>query len=392
MKLSLADARKIQLHSQGLRTRQPFGAGKAAVVSALQKIGYVQIDTISVVQRAHHHVIWSRVPDYQLSWLHDLQAHDKEIFEYWSHAAAYLPIKDFRFCLPRMMRFRNGEKHWWEKDKKMIKFVFDQIQKNGPMLARDFENTSKKKSGPWFDRTPAKKALEYLFQEGRLVISERRGFQKLYEVADRFLPKDIDKTLPTEKEFARHLIERSLLANGVSTAKEIAYLRKGLAPVVLRALGELENQKLVKKVSISGMKEDFYCLSDLEVPKQKPNATVHILSPFDNLVIQRQRLKNFFDFDYQIECYVPEPKRKFGYFVLPVLLGDEFVCRIDAKADRPNRKLIIKAVHFEKNVTVEQIAQPFCDGLKRFADFNSCPEIDFQGLQAKHRRLFEKQL
>lgn len=394
MKLNLSEARKLQLFSQGLLTVQPFGLGKSSALKAIRQLSYVQIDTISVVQRAHHHVLWSRIPDYQPSWLHQFQSLDKSVFEYWSHAAAYLPIEDFRFCLPRMMKYRNGEKHWWEKDKKMMTFVLKQIEKNGPMLARDFENTTGRKAGPWFDRTPAKKALEYLFHEGRLLISERKGFQKVYEIADRYLPQEVNRIVPTECEFHRHLITTALRANGLATAKEIAYLRKGLAAKLNSELKKMVKEKILTEVKVANLKEDFFKLKEIEIPDFKRSPSVHILSPFDNLVIQRNRLKNFFEFDYQIECYVPAPKRKFGYFVLPILSGENFVAKMDAKADRAKKEFQIRSLYIEPERKKEflESKENFADTLKRFAQFNSCKTINLDCLNKEVKQLIGKLL
>lgn len=391
MKLKISEAKRFQLHSQGLTTLAPFGYGKDAAVKAIQRIGYVQIDTISVVQRAHHHIFWSRVPDYQMSWLHDMQAVDKTIFEYWSHAAAFLPMESFRYCLPRMERYRKGEKHWWERDPKTIKFVFNEIKKRGPLLARDFENTTGRKAGPWFDRTPAKKALEYLFHEGRLVIGERKGFQKVYELAERYLPADLDQTMPSEKEFIRHLIETTLHANGLATSREIAYLRKGLQPKVLKELLKMEKEGLIRELGVQDAKETYYSLKDFILPSQSKEKVAHILSPFDNLVIQRARLKKFFDFDYQIECYVPEPKRKFGYFVLPVLVGEDFIGRIDAKADRATKDFIIKSFYIEPNFKkkTSEFAQELKTTLERFVKFNGCETLNLDALTLQQRKLLK---
>ncbi len=379
MKLSIIEARKLLLHSQGLRSSQPFGLGKDAVVRAIAQIGYVQIDTISVVQRAHHHILWSRVPDYHVEWLHELQSQDKKVLEYWSHAAAYLPIESYRYCLPRMMKYRSSDAHWWKKEPKVMKLVFARIRKEGPLRARDFENTTGKKAGPWFDRTPAKKALEHLFHEGRLLISERRGFQKVYELAERYLPADVDTSLPTHSEFARHLITSTLTANGIATSREISYLRKGTLPLVENELQKMLKEKVVVKVEVASLKGDYYLLSDASIPIEPESKVGRILSPFDNLVIQRARLKNFFNFDYQIECYVPEAKRKFGYFVLPILVGDQFVARIDAKADRATKTFIVKSIHYEKSFSKKRklIAGPINDEIKRFATFNGCEQIVF---------------
>ena len=380
MKLSLAEARKLLLHSQGLRSPEPFGLGKDAVVRAIQQISYVQIDTISVVQRAHHHVIWSRVPDYQPEWLHELQTTDKKVLEYWSHAAAYLPIENFRFCLPRMLKYQQSDAHWWKKEPKVMKAVFDRIRKSGPLRARDFENTTGKKAGPWFDRTPSKKALEQLFHEGKLLISERRGFQKVYELADRHLPGQLNTTLPTQSEFTRHLITASLKANGLATAREISYLRKGELLTVERELKNMLAEDIISKVEVESLEGNFFKLRDVIVPTEPELRVAKILSPFDNLVIQRARLKSLFNFDYIIECYVPEKKRKFGYFVLPVLVGDQFVARIDAKADRATKTFIVKSIHYEKAFDKKRrlVADLINQEIERFAAFNGCKKIIFE--------------
>lgn len=392
MKLSILEARKLQLHCQGLRTQAPFGLGKKAIVQALRRLSYVQIDTISVVERAHHHVFWSRVPNYQKEWLHELQSTDKKILEYWSHAAAYLPIEDYRYCLPRMIRYRTSENHWWPKDKKQMKKVLERIRKEGPLLARDFENTTGRKAGPWFDRTPSKRALEQLFQEGRLSISERRGFQKVYELSERYLPNGIQTTPPTMRELCRHLISCALTANGFASSREIAYLRKGLLPHIETELHAMKEEELLESLEIEGLSTKFFAHNGFQVPRTKASMNAHILSPFDNLVIQRARLKTLFNFDYQIECYVPEVKRKFGYFVLPVLVGDEFVAKLDAKADRAKKTFIIKALHFEKGVETERFAKAIADGLKRFGEFNGCESFDLKSLQPKDRKLFNRLL
>lgn len=315
---------------------------------AIKQIGYVQIDTISVVQRAHHHIIWSRVSDYRPEWLHELQSKDKKLLEYWSHAAAYLPIEDFRFCLPRMLKYRSADAHWWKKEPQVMKTVFERIRKEGPLRARDFENTKGKKAGPWFDRTPSKKALEHLFHEGRLSISERRGFQKVYELTDRYLPSQLDISPPSQSEYVRHLISSTLKANGFASAREISYLRKGILGLVEKELKQMLKEGAIAQVKVETISDDYFKLSETSVPTEPESHGAKILSPFDNLVIQRARLKKIFDFDYQIECYVPEKKRKFGYFVLPVLFGDQFAARIDAKADRALKTLIIKSIHYEK--------------------------------------------
>ncbi|MEK7355118.1 MAG: crosslink repair DNA glycosylase YcaQ family protein, partial [Bdellovibrionota bacterium] len=333
MKLSREDARRLLLHSHGLNRVAPFGLGPEGTLEALRRTGYVQIDTISVVPRAHHHILWSRVPDYTPKMLHDLQVEAK-LFEYWSHAAAYLPIESYRFGLPRMKRIRKT-KHWFEKDKKAMRAILSRIKREGPLQARDFEAPTGHKSGNWFQWKPNKKALEALFHEGRLVIRERRGFQKVYDLPERYLPSDIASVCPTGKELMRHLIESSMNANGFTTARMAGYLRQ-IGKEITAELSAMFKRGDIVAVEIEGMKDPAFSTPAILARLGEASldeSRVKLLSPFDNMVIQRAPLKALFDFDYQIEVYVPAPKRKYGYFSLPILRGDRFLGRVDTKAD-----------------------------------------------------------
>src|SRR3954447_1140087 len=179
--------RRIALDAQGLLRAAPFGRGVDATHRALEQIGYVQIDTISIVERAHHHTLWNRVPNYRPSHLDKLVS-ERRAFEYWFHAAAYLPMRDYRFALPRMHALKNGERHWFaNRDLKLMKAILDRVRAEGPMMARDFE-TPKGRAQGWWNWKPAKRALEQLYMQGDLMISGREGFQKIYDLPERVLP------------------------------------------------------------------------------------------------------------------------------------------------------------------------------------------------------------
>jgi uncharacterized protein YcaQ len=374
--ISAAEARRIVLKAQGLDRETPFGLGTKGALGAFERLGYVQIDTISVVERAHHHVLWSRVPDYKPELLHRLQAGDRLIFEYWSHAASYLPFADYRYCLPRMRAYSKGKRHWFARDRKSMAFVLDRIRAEGPLQARDFEAPPGKRSGPWFDWKPSKRALEQLFIQGELMIRERRGFQKVYDLPERVLPAGIDTSLPSAGEMARYLVRLQLRSHGLGLEPEMRYLRKNAQKAVSQALREMEEDGEIVRVRIEGGGEHFALKRALEEPLTAPGPDhVRILSPFDNLVIQRKRLKRLFGFDYQIECYVPEPKRKHGYFVLPVLRGDRLVARIDTKADREKRELRVLSQHFEESRERKAILAALGPELERFARFNGCEKV-----------------
>lgn len=365
--LSPGDARKLILQSQGIHREADLGRGNDAVLGAIKKLGYVQIDTISVIERAHHHTLWNRVKNYSHHHLDQL-VEDKQIFEYWSHAAAYLPMCDFRFSLPRKQAIAGGEKHWYSQDKKTMKQVLDRIKIDGPMQSRDFDQTRIERAG-WTDWKPAKRALEQLFMEGELMIVKRRGFQKVYDLTERVLPASIDTSSPSTEEFFDHLICNYLQSNGIGTPSEIAYLRKGIKADISARCAELLEDGVLEQYELKG--QCYYLLKGqtdlLAAPMTR--SKVKILSPFDNLLIQRKRMTEIFDFDYIIECYVPAAKRKYGYFCLPLLWGQTFAGRMDAKIDRKTGILDIFQLHVETNKS-DQFLDALRSALSEFIQFN----------------------
>lgn len=378
--LTNSQARRLTLNCQGLLTK--FAKREKGTREAIEQVSYIQIDTISVAVRAHHHTFWSRVPTYQPEYLHYLQAEKKYIFEYWSHAAAYLPMQDFRFSLPRKHAIASGEKHWHKRDKKLMKWVLDRIKAEGPLQSRDFGEHQR--SGEWWGWKPTKVALEQLFMEGTLMVAERRGFQKVYDLAERVLPPHIDTSMPTPKEMARHLILRAIHAHGFKMDSEITYLRKGIKALVKNTLSEMVEANELVPLNIKGSDQLYYTTPDLleSIPGAIRKKQIHILSPFDNLVIQRKRLGDIFQYDYQIECYVPEPKRKYGYYSLPLLWGDSFIGRLDPKADRKSGVFYVKGLWLEPGVEdYEAIAPVFAQKLIEFAQFSGCESIVIENSQ-----------
>jgi uncharacterized protein YcaQ len=368
--------RRIALNQQGLLKADSFGRGKQATLRAIEQIGYVQIDTISVVERAHHHVLWSRVSNYKSQYLTELVA-ERQLFEYWSHAAAWLPMKDYRFSLPRMKQ-ANGDRNWFgDCDKKLIQQVLHRVQHEGALLARDFEDTRKGKK-EWWDLKPAKRALEQLFMQGELMVTRREGFQKVYDLPERIIPDWVDTTEPTLEEYADYLIDNTIRAHGFATTKSMAYLRKGKPlrhAIDLRLQVKLEDGQVLKLELDND--NDIYVLPELlDRPAPRSNKFVRILSPFDNAIIQRQRGQNIFQFNYQIECYLPAPKRQFGYFCLPILYGDQFVARADCKAHRKQGMFEIKSLHYEPEfLPNEDFTQAFSSAIDSFSKFNGCSDI-----------------
>lgn len=378
MKISKKTARRLIVHAAGLDRQVPFGKGVTGVFRTIDHLGYVQIDTISVIKRAHHHVLATRVPGYSSEWLYQLQQ-DKRVLEYWAHAAAFLPMEDYRFTLPIKKYFRENRDPWPKSEKKLMQDVLDRIKHEGPLMAKDFETDRIRQGQGWWDWKPAKLALERLFLQGSLVTVGRSGFQKIYDLPENVIPDHINTKEPTTDEYARYLIDRYLQSLGLATLGEITYQRKNIKSSVKKVLDLQVQEGSIKRVEVSGIpKMEYFAESSLLERQVRITPKIHILSPFDNLTIQRNRISALFDFDYQIECYVPQPKRKYGYFCLPLLYGDQFIGRLDAKADRKDKILIIKNLHFEEKKYSKINPVKYSQALKEFADFNECHQVVFE--------------
>jgi len=381
----LARLRRLALASQGLLQAQPFGHGLAGARKAINHIGYVQIDTISVVERAHHHVFYSRVPNFKPAMTNQLLL-DGDVFEYWSHAAAFLPIADFRFSLPYKHAIKSGQTHWYKNpDKKLMGELLSRIRVDGPLRSRDIEHNTDKRAG-WWDWKPAKKSLEQLYMQGDLMVCDREGFQKTYDLTERVLPSHIDTKIPSMEEFAIHIVDQQLRCHGFASLKGLTYQRRNadLRKAVKALVDERLAQHTLEQAQLSS--GEIFILEAGAFERRLPrlNNRVLILSPFDNCVIQRERLKSVFQFDYQIECYVPEAKRQYGYFCLPLLFRDEFIGRMDCKAHRKTRHLEIKALHFEQHdVDEDLVISAFEKAMSHFCHFQQCDTVSLTKVYPK---------
>jgi len=380
--LSITEVRAIVLRSQGLaEDLLPFGLGKTAVLRAIKHLGYIQVDPINVLQRAHHHVLWSRVPNYHPDTLHELQDPDAAVFEYWNHAASYLPMTDYRFSMPLMRKYRR-EFHWSDDSpelRRSMRRVLTMIRKQGPLMLSEVESTGSV-DGWSAGRTSKieRRALHELWMRGDVMIRSRRGVQKIFDLPDRVLPAGIDVKLPSISEATEFHVRRTLRALGVATPQELHYLQDaGQASAVRGALSALIKRGEAVEVRVPDLlKLRLFTLREaLEHSTPVKSSIVRFLSPFDNLTIQRKRLKWLFDFDYVVEIYVPPGKRKYGYFVLPVLWGDRLIGRMDAKANRAERQLVIHNLVFETAFQdFAAIKPPFVSALHDFTRFQECDQ------------------
>jgi len=375
--------RQFSLQKQ-LLNNSPLPKGKAGVLSVIEKLGYVQIDTINVIERSHHIVLFTRCLDYKQKYLHVLQAQDKKIFEYWAHAASFIPMKDYRFYIGAIEKKPKEDSwlgEWIKENHSLIKKVRKRMEREGPLTAGDFADVTDRKRGTWWDWKPAKMALEVLFWQGILMIKERRNFQRVYDLTERVLPKNLDTTKPTIEEEKEFFIRRALGALGIATIKDInSYI--GVGGKLNEWVDKMLKAKEITEIEIKGIKKPYYVLSkdipELLMEKKTSDTRVHFLSPFDNSIILRDRISTLFEFNYSLECYVPKNKRKYGYFCLPILWHNRLVGRIDPKADRQNKILIINNVHIEdKKVISKGFIRAFAQSLQNFSRFHSCEKIEF---------------
>lgn len=374
--------KQLTLFNQGLGKTSRFTKGVDGTLQAIEHLGYVQIDTISVVERAHHHILWSRVPDYELNHLNSL-VREHQIFEYWYHAASYLPMKDYRYALPAMMSVRNGESRYFNRgDQHLMNEILARVRAEGKIRLRDIDKNNKKSLGNWWNTGPGRRAFEQLYMQGDLMICERNGMEKVYDLTERCLPENIDLSMPTLYEYAQYLFNNTLRAHGAFTWKQLVHLKKNDLKETMRVvLKEQIDAGVVSAIKLENGQTVYVDVAAIE-QKVSTDFGLKILSPFDNSLIHRDRLASLFEFDYRIECYVPAAKRVYGYFCLPILYQDELVGRVDCKAHRSIKELEVISLHLEKTIKNKELFFfELEQELKRFAAFNQCSTINDKVIQ-----------
>lgn len=364
IKISRDEARQLAVIGQRLDRRPRGKATKARVLEMIEHLGCVQLDTISVVARSHETVLWSRLGAFDPALVWKLYE-DRKLFEYWTHAAAITPIHMFPYFRDTMERFRNGDVgNWLAENADLAAGIMTEIETNGPQQSRSFEGPAEESASPWqwYGGKPAKQALDYLWCIGDLTVINRQGFQRLYDLTSRSIAEDLRARVPDTCEKQRFFVTKALSAMGIATARWIAdYFRTGGKPHVNARdstiqLDRLTDEGLAHRVEIKGIDEPAWLhpgmlgkLDELRAGRGKPVLTT-LLSPFDSLVWHRGRALDLFDFDYRIEIYTPEPKRKYGYYSLPILHRGRLIGRIDLHYNRKAKLMTIRSAHLEPKV------------------------------------------
>ena len=378
--LSLAEARRIALAAQGFGQR---GHGRAAAAGwrrmgpTIGRLGLLQLDSVNVLIRSHYLPLFSRLGAYDRAAL-DARAfgpgrRSRALFEYWAHEASLLPLELHPLLRWRMAEARRGAGIWrnyaqFARDRRdFVGAVLAEIRERGPLAAREVTNGGKRR-GPWWGRPEGKIALECLFWWGDVTTATRRGFERVYDLPDRVLPAAVlDQPTPPEADAQRALVKLAAGALGIATAADLRdYFRLPVA-AARRAVAELVEDGSLTPVEVAGWRQPAYIAADARLPRRVRGQA--LVSPFDPLVWERARTERLFAFRYRIEIYTPAAKRQHGYYVLPFLLDEALVARVDLKADRPASTLRALAAHGENEEPDPRVAAALADELRLMADW-----------------------
>jgi uncharacterized protein len=380
--LTIHAARQIQLAALGLLMTPLALATKESVLKCIRQMGVLQIDTIHVVARSPYLVLFSRLGQYSSSWLDEHLAAGN-LFEYWAHAACFIPIEDYAFFRRAMLE---GDHHiyapngWLENHVEAIEQVRQRIRGEGALRSADFDQT--KRRGLWWDWKDEKLILEHLFNRGELMINCREKFQRVYDLQERVLPGWNDYHLPAPEVIRNELVKRSVRCMGIARLEWVAdYYRlskRGLPGLLERQVqsGELRTVRVQDFEDPWYVHPDNWDLIEMANNGQLVPSLTTFLSPFDPLVWDRKRVRQLFNFDYSMESYLPASKRQYGYFNLPILQRGTLIGRLDAKAHRNEKRFEVRSIHLEKNVDPdEQLLHDLVIALNQIASWHTCFQV-----------------
>ena len=390
--LSLREARRIMLGSQLLAGKPPARPTQRRMRETISHLGALQIDTIHVVARSHHIVLWSRLGEHPQGWLDNLLGKERAIFEYWSHAAAFTPIELFPYFRRQMLRhadldeltWSERSREWLTENRAAIDEVMQRITEHGPVSSTSFdapEGSTRAEAWAWYGNKPTNRALEMLWTMGEIMVDRREKFQRWYDLTKRIHPAWSDDELPTIEDERLALARVAIRAMGVTTTRWLPdYFRmpwgsrEGIATALLH---ELQAQGDVTPVRIRGIDEPAW-VSTEALTRRYPLSRTTLLSPFDSLIWDRRRTQQMFDFELRLESYPPAPRRQYGYFCLPILYRDQLVGRLDPKADRRDGLLRVQALHLEpwfEPKADDRFYASLAATLGDFARFNGCEHV-----------------
>jgi hypothetical protein len=377
---SLDEARRIALAAQGFADPAPRGTvDRRLLRRVFARVGLIQIDSVNVLVRSHYLPIFSRLGDYDPALLEQAAyGRDRILFEYWGHEASLLPLELQPLLRWRMDRARNGNAGWPRIERfiaeqpRVLAGLRDTIAERGAMAASDFEGARGK--GSWWGWSDVKIGLEALFWCGEITTARRRGFERVYDLAERVFPRAVlDVPTPSEQDAQRELVRIAARASGIASERELRdYFRLDLAGARAR-VAELTDAGELERVQVEGLRGDRYLSRGARLPRAVDARA--LLSPFDSLIWERTRTSELFGFDFRLEIYTPQHKRVHGYYVLPFLLGDRLVARVDLKYDRQAGVLRAIATHVERGVRKRDVTPALREELHAMAAWLGAREV-----------------
>ena len=382
IEFSRETARTLLLAAQGLGTRPERSAVKDDVLGAVRRMGVLQIDSISVVARSPYLVLWSRLGSYDPRWLDELLA-EGDLFEYWSHAACFIPIEDYGLYRGLMLGDRENPVAWIRAHPDAMEHVMEYVRENGSVRSAEFRR-SDGRAGGWWDWKPEKKALEHLFAAGELMVSRRENFHRVYDLRERVLKRALpaweDALAPNEQEVRRALALKAVRALGVAVARWVPDYFRTPKKGVAKLLEELADEGSLLRARIEDepayVHPDNARLAEQILTGGVKSSVTTLLSPFDPVVWDRARALELFGFEYKIEVYTPAPQRRYGYYSLPILHDGDLVGRLDAKAHRKDGLFEVKAIHIEPGVPIsEGLVTGITGALRDCAGWHGTPEV-----------------
>ncbi|MCC6377168.1 MAG: YcaQ family DNA glycosylase [Microbacteriaceae bacterium] len=375
--LSLLQARKIALASQGFGKTNNSSVGSRDLSKIVDKLGLLQIDSVNVFERSHYLPLFARLGAFDKQQLDRLTfVKGAKYLEYWAHVASLIPRESWPLFRWRMEQYRSEGSDWnlWAQEHKTtVQWLLGELRTKGPLPASEIEHDLNRRTGPWWGWSEVKTALEALFRSGEVVSAGRKRFERVYGLPDQVLPAEIlERQVPIAQAQAM-LVEHAVKALGVGTLKDIADYYRLKSTEAKVALEQLESSGLVQQVSVEGWKQPAWMPIGSTIPRKIEAAA--FLSPFDPIVWERSRAARLFNFEYLIEIYTPAPKRKFGYYNLPILIDHEIVGRIDLKSDRKLRVLKVQSAWVEAGQDANQVAQRIAPLLRQTANWQGLEDI-----------------
>lgn len=374
--LSIEDARRIAIAAQGFGQRPSKGLDRKAIVERIRGLGVLQLDSVNVVCRAHYLPLFARAGSYDRQALDSAawsSARPRELFEYWGHEASFLPVEAAPLFRWRMARAARGEGIWGgiarfgRERRAYVDEVLAAVTRDGPLRAGDLESPPRSRGG-WWERSDAKRALEWLFWAGLVTTASRTHFARTYDLPERVLPPAVlARPTPSEDDARRELLRIASRALGVATEDDLSDYFRFSRRDARTLIADLVEEGSLLRVAVEGWAVPAFLAKGAADGPRKANRTGALLAPFDPLIWYRARALRLFDFHYRIGIYTPSHARTHGYYVLPFLLGDRLVGRVDLKAERDERVLAVKSAHVEADVDASEVASPLAAELMRMA-------------------------